>query len=117
MREIKFRVWDIACNKMRDWNWIMSCEYPFLPDNTNMSSLLDTNQFYLMQFTGLYDKNKTPIYEGDILKDHSGYKWKVYWHEDHACFAVMSLQNKVVSEVIDNLNMEVIGTIHQNPEL
>lgn len=68
----------------------------------------------VMQFTGLHDKNGKEIYEGDILKG-SLYNWKVFWHQEHACFAVESPPS--VAEIIDNQNMTIIGNIYENPDL
>lgn len=85
-------------------------------------NILDSGEDYLFfektivtQFTGLLDKNKKEIYDGDVLKDFSGYNWIVSWNDAHACFQVKS-QN-AVAEIIDNGNMEVIGNIYENPEL
>ena len=65
MREIKFRAWDKKQKIMRDWHWITKKEFPFMPIDGN---LLNSDDYELMQYTGLHDNNGVEIYEGDILQ-------------------------------------------------
>ena len=69
MREIKFRAWDKSKNKMFYdvqetscyWNGIFN---PDVIQEDNFGYILDKKDVYeVMQFTGLYDKNKVSIYE------------------------------------------------------
>ena len=68
-REIKFRAWDKSKNKMFYdvqetscyWNGVFI--HDFIQED-NFGYILDKKDVYeVMQFTGLYDKNKVPIYE------------------------------------------------------
>lgn len=79
-------------------------------------------------YTGLKDKNGKKIFEGDIIQWSYIYgqertlKGIIKWYNDMACFAIYkSKEDKYPYEmdlmkVIRN-GIEVIGNIHDNPEL
>lgn len=123
MRQIKFRAWDTEDKIM--WmpvslgDLIMG-DYE-LETEDQSSSLPPADYRYFahsktlwMQFTGLTDRKGKEIYEGDIIKTDSGANQKVFYREDMARF--VSRFNEGASIDIEK-NCEVIGNIHQNPEL
>ena len=69
------------------------------------------------QFTGLTDKNGTKIFEGDILSE-DGYLFVVVWDQAWARF---KLQHDgrcyQYPEWNRGIQMEIVGNIHENPEL
>ena len=74
----------------------------------------------LEQCTGLKDKNGKLIYEGDILKSAYTEKTYIVGREKH--YACWSYRYKNVGTTLSegdivNYGLEVIGNIHENPEL
>ena len=108
MREIKFRAWEHETEMGKPGSMSYNQEFCF-------SQILHPDGIEIMQYTGLKDRNGVEIYEGDIIegshdfgpggfvrrKDQVsfhpelGYQWD-YW-------------------VLPTL--EVIGNVHENPEL
>lgn len=77
------------------------------------------------QFTGLLDKNGREIYEGDILllgSNKTPYKYEVGWNNVISSFCIRLLYEKrfgvkPLGEWLFTEPMNVIGNIHDNPEL
>ena len=74
------------------------------------------------QYTGLTDKNRKKIFEGDIVNDvQSGYNYFIKWFSKYACFALANKNGNAefgVEELEIFLNdLAVVGNIHDNPEL
>ncbi len=113
MREIKFRCWNKATKQMVSWE-----------ENVKNSFLirLDLPEMILMQFTGQTDENEKEIFEGDIVlfKCNEDYteetKGVVVYNEEECCFEIKGYVN-FTSDGAEIDTIEVIGNIHENPEL
>ena len=123
MREIKFRAWDEDTNIMREVIDLFTkgqiVSYAD-PNSNRRLGLLDN--FNLMQYTGLHDKNGKEIYEGDIVQDvvtHAKYKiiYKV------CCFVLVhtkigdSIHHNLYFSEQSMIDWEVIGNIYENSDL
>jgi len=123
-REIKFRAWDKEANKMYDDYVVHGVSIGSLwfqrESNKHLEMGFKAENYELMQYTGLKDKNEVEIYEGDVVKDdiriHSK-NIEVFWSDNLAMFMVRR-QEKWSEELhLISSRVEVIGNIYENPEL
>lgn len=72
------------------------------------------------QYTGLQDKNGKKVFEGDILpiyEQGEEYNYKVIYNGDCFMLAMLDSEQGSYPLSIKNTISEVIGNIHDNPEL
>lgn len=133
-RIIKFRAWDKNTKKMLYENvWV-----PFHPSDGLTSvpkTFINPFELEIMQFTGLRDKNRDEIYEGDIVTGkppefmgncigvvkYGGLSFSfigttdsesLLEYNDHEWFYTVT--NPDIKELPE---IEIIGNIYSNPEL
>ena len=107
-REIKFRSWIIAENKMIYGKRAMSVRM-----FTDSYGYLD-NEVDVMQYTGLRDKNGVEIYEGDISQSKYFSPSEVKFVDGEFRFEDVTYAD---SMGYDDNEWEVIGNTFENPEL
>ena len=129
-REIKFRAWGKKTMLYRglfDRNWY---SHPTECKTVCGINPRDINTMYVMQFTGLQDKNGKDIYEFDIISFGKDFEYKYIVEFIDGCFMLVhsELKNdydkkpivwgnliKAIDDII--FKSEIIGNIYQNPEL
>lgn len=143
MREIKFRCWDKTARKMRQVIEIVFNAGMYYDTNDNTVKLIwvkghdiinnkdialereHKNEYILMQYTGLKDKNGKEVYLGDILEyTFTDYKGKKLWKERYIIKENISgweMRNITKPRGHRSLslvkNYKIIGNIYENPEL
>lgn len=121
MREIKFRAWDPSLKCMLTPSVIGEFGQYYFTDRDYEDGLSQKDG--LMQYTGLKDKNGVEIYEGDVMKFFDKVVAVIVWDFNSWCFkwvdpTYIKIRQYNPEPVFRNINLfEVVGNIHQNPEL
>ena len=116
MREILFRGKSVDSGEWMygEYNEINNYSYIRYEDNYGKEYREEIHPDSLGQFTGLTDKNGRKIFEGDIVQLHNQF-YPIYWIDKYARFAAKP--KGAVFAVIPFDQGEVVGNVHDNPEL
>jgi uncharacterized phage protein (TIGR01671 family) len=127
MRQFKFRAWSKQLSRWLtkdEWHFDFDGNIHFIdlcPESTErpVAPHIIKKQFVIQQFTGILDRNKKEIYEGDIVKDSSSYystqrlnvvEWITTENGQRGWDGFYGYPG-------EQSNREIIGNIFENPEL
>lgn len=119
MRTLKFRAWNQTHKRFFN---------PLEDRNYTFKHFINKPIFPVEQFTGLLDQKGKEIYEGDLVKfelveeyDLTGqdeFTGTIEWDEEDTGFFICSHTERFPHIKLWFTNyLEVIGNIHENPEL
>lgn len=124
MREIRFRLWDVSEKLFINDGFSIDMDgYAWHDDNGN--SHVIAGRYFIMQYTGLKDKNGKEIYEGDIViirgssPEDGDVFYQIEWRPLVYMIVAVELHITpyniwVTLEEIEEC--EIIGNIHENHE-
>lgn len=118
-----YRVWDNQEKTYSDKTFSIDQFGCYVQDENDYWKEIDDSRFIVELGTGLTDKNANMIYDGDIIKDTSDGEClinAVFWCEKGGFWGVKPrspLAERDWGWFIGRDDVEVIGNVHENPEL
>lgn len=124
MREIKFRAWNKALNKMYSHEDLLSLTKNIVKNEFSTGVYLPLNSdIELMQYTGIKDIEGNEIYEGDIVEK----EFVDFSNRDmfigvikliDGCWSIENENKKRAYFLFNETDINsVIGNVYENPEL
>lgn len=123
MRTIKFRGWDGS--RMVHPEQLVVCAEKWFENGSRFEDWIPSPNQWLMQFTGLLDKNGKEIYEGDIVEV---VRLGDFFGDDEPQTEILIVSPPKYAELEDQylggpdgkdsvVSIWVLGNIYENPEL
>jgi uncharacterized phage protein (TIGR01671 family) len=126
-RKIKFRAWDkineymitdVDSINFINGDRIISIDYE---DREEVNSTISFDNIYILQFTGLLDRNGNEIYEGDIVSNGDNYACEVKWSDIDYAWQLIEYGNndgiRLHTLTAYTSTFVLLGNVFENSEL
>ena len=119
----KFRAWDKETQTMLDVSLIDFKKSVLIGEHWEFgeTNFINFDEIELMQSTGLFDKNNTEIFEGDIVKCTRGCPHEVYIEKEYGGTYIGGMPAIYLKGIREGYawteHEEIIGNIYENKEL
>ena len=116
----KFRAWDKEFKEMVQVDALLLDEQAIKATYKNGSvTKEDIKNYVLMQSTGIFDKNNTEIFEGDIVRVLDS-TYTVFYDNERGSYRLKPHDDRWNVDYMSNFshggNFEVVGNIYENKE-
>ncbi|MCB2298490.1 YopX family protein [Clostridium tagluense] len=118
MKQLKFKAWDNYRQKMHKLQGMTFDAKSFLPSALKLPGVpwRPVEEYELLQWVYLSDKNGINVYEGDYIKISSTV-YNVVWNDTIRNFQLEGLEDSSSRSIIDVSLGAILGNKFENPDL
>lgn len=117
MKEIKFKAWDSSKQKMHKLQGMTFDAKSFIPSDLKLPGLpwRPIEEYELLQWVHLSDKNGVDVYEGDYVEISSNV-YIVVWDKSIVNFQLQELENSSPRSILDVSLGDMVGNKFSDPK-
>jgi hypothetical protein len=118
MKQLKFKAWDSSKQKMHKLQGMTFDAKSYIPSDLKLPGLpwRPIQEYELLQWVYLSDKNGIDVYEGDYI-EISSTVYNVVWDETIVNFQLQSKEGSPSRNILDVPLGDIIGNKFENEDL